>query len=178
MDTSSAKTTAPRGRPRLRAEKFETLMRDHGWARGFSRHDRTNAVHMFHAIGQLSTIRALPGCVAMGQANGDPTESRGHLRRTILTELGRVQDAKHAGRQLALQAVRAEQPTTREAVGANPCLSPRQAPRRNRAPTRQGLGLTLLQYLANHSAMELEEIRRALARMLGAWVDRIVDEEN
>ena len=48
---------------------------------------------------------------------------------------------------------------------------------RGRHCLASGWGATLLQYLAVHPDMELEEISRALA-LLARWVDRIVDEGN
>jgi hypothetical protein len=161
MDTRPA--TPPRGRPRLVSQRNETYLWQEGWAHGFSRHDRTNTVHRLRAIKQFINDPRFAWLCSDAAPNGDPQDTRGHLRRTILTELGRIKE-EDVREQLALHLC-ATQPKTRVAVAMIRAYRLGRRPHGTVEQLSRLLLQTLQAYLDTHPELEWEEINAALERV-------------
>jgi hypothetical protein len=170
MAHRSAQPPKPRGRPRLVSENEETLLRTMGWAHGFSRHDRTNTVHRLRAIRQFITDARFAWLCSDVAPNGDPQDNRGHLRRTILTELGRIEE-EDVREQLALHLCETK-PTTREAVAMIRHYRLGTRPPGTAEQLTKAWCTTLLEYLVAHPDLEWEDIQRAVLS-LAQLVDRM-----
>jgi hypothetical protein len=157
------------------SREFGTLLRQWGLSQGFSRHAHTNAWYKYAALRQFITDARFGWLCSDTTSNGDPADKRGHMRHTILTELGRMQDTA-VREKLALHLC-ATQPTTREAVALI------RAYRLGRHPQGTALQLStilvhaLQAYLFAHPAMEWKEVRQALAG-LEQVVERASAEES
>jgi hypothetical protein len=153
----------PRGRPRLVSQDVEDWAVQ-CWVSGKTRHTRTNAVHIQDALGQFVND---PRFAWLGS---DTTP----LRRTILAELGRIED--EAVRELIALDVCAAQPKTREAVARIRAFRLGRSPQGSAAQLYRALLNTLQEYRVAHPDMPWDAVQEAADRLCW-WVEDVASDE-
>jgi hypothetical protein len=149
----------PRGRPRkaTRAEWASTID-----VHGKSYRRKANYIYEIRAIGRISDDPRFEWLCSDG-----PTimAGKGHMRRTILSELGRIEDAEER-EQLALYLCEL-QPTTREAIAILRRYRIGRPPPGTVDGLADGLRTTLNTYLRTHTELSWDDVREALAILRG-----------
>jgi hypothetical protein len=158
MENISQKPPAPRGRPRLSSTEFEDVA-TRFWAFGKTRHTRTNAVYRHRAIRQFIEDARFAWLCRDPVPNGPD----GTLRRTILTELGRIDD--EGIREAIALDLCARQPTAREAVAQIRAYRLGRSPRGSVRQLYLALARTLQDYVVAHPDMPWEAVQEAVVAL-------------
>jgi hypothetical protein len=173
MANIAEKTPRKRGRPRQYTDGYDKFLTGYGITAGLTRRSHTDAFYRLKAMSQLhpekDPLFAWLWCD--GGPNGHPKK---HVRRTILAELGRMDD--EADREAIARELCEQQPTTRDAVAmirASRLGQPPGTPEQ----LSEALRTTVDAYLKSHADMGWDDVRHALEYLMDD-LDLIESESN
>jgi hypothetical protein len=159
MENISENTSRKRGRPPTIPERERRMVTE--TERNRSARHRNNAVYSTRVVVWAADDPRFEWLCSDG-----PTimQGQGHMRRTILAELGRIEDAED--REAMALYLCEHQPTTRQAVAMIRQFRLGTQPPGSTAQLTAVLRRTINTYLDEHHPLTWEEVREALYALL------------